>query len=135
MSTPDFTETTTEGVRVGAAAFYLPQESDPAQHRYLFGYRVLIVNEGDSPAQLLSRHWIIIDGLGRREEVKGDGVVGQTPRLEPGQGFKYTSYCPLATDWGTMEGTYLMRRDNGETFEARIARFYLHTDMTAETEL
>lgn len=134
MTTPAFSEATTQGVRIGAAAFYLPNESEPTQHRYLFGYRVLIVNEGKEPAQLLSRHWIIIDAFGRREEVEGPGVVGQTPRLEAGQGFKYASYCPLPTEWGTMEGTFHMRRDNGETFEAKVERFYLHTNAVGEVE-
>ena len=134
MSTPQITEATTQGIRIGAAAFYLPAESDPLQHKYLFGYRILIVNEGDQPAQLLSRHWIIIDALGRREDVEGPGVVGQTPRLEPGQGFKYNSFCPLRTEWGTMEGTFAMRRDNGELFDATVARFYLNQQVIAEVE-
>ncbi len=77
------------------------------------------------PVQLVSRHWIIIDAYGRREDVSGPGVVGQTPRLEPGKAFKYQSFCPLRTVWGTMEGEYQMRYDDGETFDVQIARFYL----------
>lgn len=118
-------DSTTEGIRVGATAYYLPEHSDPDEDRYTFGYTIVIANNGDSAAQLLSRHWIIIDGAGHREEVRGPGVVGQTPRLEPGQAFKYQSFCPLSTPWGTMEGTYEMRRDDGTLFEARIGRFYL----------
>ena len=76
-------------------------------------------------AQLLTRHWIIIDAEGNQEEVRGPGVVGQTPTLAPGEGFKYTSYCPLPTPWGTMEGSYRMQRPSGEVFDAKIARFYL----------
>jgi ApaG protein len=125
MATPEMSDVVTEGVRVGASAFYLPQESDPDENRYAFGYTIVISNDGDRPARLLSRHWVIIDANGRRDEVQGPGVVGETPRLEPGQAFKYQSFCPIRTRWGTMEGTYTMQRDDGETFEARIGRFYL----------
>ena len=118
-------DTTTQGVRVGAAAYYLPDQSEPEEHKYLFGYNIVVSNEGDAPAQLVSRHWVIIDASGHREEVRGPGVVGQTPRLEPGQAFKYQSFCPLRTPWGTMEGTYKMRRDDGEMFDAQIGRFFL----------
>src|SRR3989442_1450029 len=109
MPTPEMSDTTTQGVRVGAAAFFLPDQSDPAENKYLFGYTIVIANQGDSPVQLVSRHWVIIDGNGEHEEVRGPGVVGETPRLEPGQAFKYQSFCPLPTPWGTMEGTYRMR--------------------------
>ncbi len=125
MPTPEMSDTTTSGIRVGATAYYLPDESDPEDRKYVFGYTIVIANEGPEVAQLISRHWIIIDGVGRREEVEGPGVVGQTPRLEPGHAFKYESFCPLKTPWGTMEGVYRMRRENGETFDAHIGRFYL----------
>lgn len=125
MPTPEMSDCTTEGVRVGAAAFYMPDESDPHMQRYLFGYRIVIANNGELPAKLLSRHWIILDANGRREEVNGPGVVGETPALAPGQAFEYTSYCPLPTPWGTMEGTYTMQRPDGTLFEAKIGRFYL----------
>ncbi len=125
MATPEFSDTTTEGVRVGATGYYLPEESDAEARKFVFGYTIVIANQGDAPVQLLTRHWVIIDGHGRREDVEGEGVVGQQPRLEPGQAFKYQSFCPLKTPWGTMEGEYVMRRDNGETFEAKIDRFYL----------
>ena len=134
MATPEMSDTVTEGVRVGAAAFFLPDQSEPEAHKYLFGYTIVIANQGDSPVQLLSRHWVIIDADGRREEVQGPGVIGQTPRLEPGQAFKYQSFCPLRTRWGTMEGTYQMRRDDGQTFDARIGRFYLTMSATGTTE-
>ena len=132
MATPEMSDTETDGVRVGATAYYLPDESDPTDRKYLFGYTIVIANHGDVPVQLLSRHWVIIDGAGRREEVKGPGVVGQTPRLEPGEAFKYQSFCPLHTPWGTMEGTYRMRRDDGSTFDANIGRFYLRMPAPAE---
>ena len=88
-------------------------------------YRITITNEGDEPARLLSRHWIIIDAERRREDVRGPGIVGEFPRLEPGDSHSYMSRCPLVTPWGTMEGTYTFERDSGDRFEARIARFFL----------
>jgi ApaG protein len=127
MATPEFSDVTTHGVRVGATAFFLPEHSDPEEDRYVFGYTVVIANNSDHPVQLLSRHWIIIDATGHREEVRGPGVVGQKPRLEPGQAFKYQSFCPLSTPWGTMEGTYQMRDEEGARFEVSIGRFYLMT--------
>jgi ApaG protein len=125
MATPEMSDTTTQGIRVGATAYYLPEESEPDERRWVFGYTIVIVNSGDDAAQLLSRHWVIIDAHGRREEVEGPGVVGETPRLAPGQAFKYQSFCPLRTEWGTMEGTYRFRRDDGSEFDAVIGRFYL----------
>src|SRR5690606_15619055 len=118
--------------RVGATAFYLPDESNEHEKRYVFGYRIVIVNEGKTTATLRTRHWKIIDAHGRVEEVKGAGVVGQQPKLAPGEGFKYTSYCPLQTPWGTMEGTYLFERDDRSTFPVKIGRFYLAVSKTTE---
>ena len=136
MTTPPYSDTTTQAIRVGATGFYLPEESAPAQNEYVFGYRILIVNHGDQPARLLARRWTIIDGDGVSREVKGQGVVGQTPRLEPGQAFKYTSFCPLQTTWGTMEGSYRMQYDDGSTFDVTVGRFYLAIDKldTAEPD-
>lgn len=125
MPTPALSDITTQGIRVGATAYYMPEESDPAERKYVFGYTVVIANDSNAPAELLSREWIIIDADGHRQDVNGPGVVGKTPRLEPGQVFKYQSFCPLKTPWGTMEGQYQMRRDDGEIFQARIDRFYL----------
>jgi ApaG protein len=129
MATPEMSDVTTHGIRVGATAYYLPDESDPDIRKYVFGYTIVVKNEGDAPAQLISRHWVIIDALGRRGDVEGPGVIGQTPRLDPGEAFKYQSFCPLRTDWGTMEGTYTMRRDDGSTFDVNIGRFYLRTSI------
>ncbi len=95
------------------------------QDKNLFSYKVTITNEGDEYAKLISRHWVIIDADGNKDEVKGPGVVGQTPGLNPGDSFTYTSYCPIDTDWGTMEGSYKMERSDGSRFDAIIARFYL----------
>ena len=125
MATPEMSDTSTQGVRVGASATYLPEQSEPDQRRYVFGYTIVVCNDGEKPVQLMSRHWVIIDAYGRREDVSGPGVVGQTPRLEPGQAFKYQSFCPLRTVWGTMEGEYQMRYDDAQTFDAQIARFFL----------
>ncbi len=118
-------ETVTEGIRVEVYPEYIPEESNPEGNKYVFSYRIVITNEGESWAKLLSRHWIIINADGDREDVEGPGVVGYTPEFEPGESFEYTSFCPLNTNWGTMEGKFKMIRKNGETFEAQIARFYL----------
>jgi ApaG protein len=126
MATPDFSDLTTHGIRVRATAYYLPEKSDPSERRYVFGYTIVLTNDGDTAAQLLGRRWLIIDSAGRREDVEGAGVVGQTPRIEPGHSFKYQSYCPLRTPWGTMEGNYQFRRADGTNIEVPIGRFYLH---------
>jgi ApaG protein len=118
-------ETLTRGIRVSATAFYLPHESDPDARRFLFGYIIIIVNESGTAVQLLSRNWIVIDAAGRTEQINGPGVIGQTPRLEPGETFRYSSFSPLSTPWGTMEGAYRMRADSGEEFDVAIGRFYL----------
>lgn len=115
----------TQGIRVMVQTQYLPDQSDPSANKYLFAYQITIANEGTQPAQLLTRHWIIKDALNHVEEVRGEGVVGETPYLEPGQSFTYTSYCPLRTEYGTMRGTYGMVRPDGETFDAVIAPFAL----------
>jgi ApaG protein len=125
MPTPHLSDITTDGIRVGATAFYLPQESNTDQRHFMYGYRIVIANEGSRPATLRTRHWVIIDAAGQSREVKGEGVVGEQPRLAPGAAFKYTSYCPLATEWGTMEGSYQFERDDGELFNVKIGRFYL----------
>jgi len=97
----------------------------PSERRYAFAYTVVIANEGTAPAKLMTRHWIITDGLGVVEEVQGPGVVGEQPHLGPGQQFQYTSGCVLKTPRGTMHGTYQMVRDSGEGFDAEIAPFVL----------
>lgn len=116
---------TTDGIEVSVASEFRPDRSTPAQGRYLFTYTVRIVNVGSSPARLVSRHWIITDARGEREEVKGEGVIGQQPHLAPGQSFQYTSFCVLRTPLGQMLGTYTMSRDDGTRFEAAIAPFAL----------
>lgn len=115
----------TDGIRIEAAAQYLEHESDPELRRFVYAYRIRITNEGAARARLRSRHWVILDAHHRRKDVEGPGVVGKRPDLAPGDSFEYTSYCPLRTEWGTMEGTYTFERPGGERFEARIARFFL----------
>ena len=104
---------------------YLPDQSSPPDDRYVFAYMITITNESTFTAQLRTRHWIITDGRGGVEEVKGDGVVGEQPRLVPGQSFQYTSGCVLNTPVGTMHGTYRMWREDGSYFDAVIAPFSL----------
>jgi ApaG protein len=115
----------TEGIRVSVKSEYLADQSVPAAKRYVFAYTVRIENEGSEPAQLRTRHWIITDGNGKVEEVRGPGVVGQTPYLRPGERFEYTSGCVLQTSRGDMRGTYQMHRPDGREFDATIARFVL----------
>lgn len=115
----------TAGVRVAVQPRFLPEQSDPTIRQYIFAYQVKITNEGDVPVRLISRYWVIVDAQGRSHEVRGEGVVGQQPRIMPGESHEYSSYCPLPTTWGTMEGLYHMRRDDGTLFDAKVARFYL----------
>jgi ApaG protein len=116
---------TSEGIRVNVRSVYVPEQSSPRARRYVFVYTVNIANEGDTAAQLRSRHWVITDGDGRVEEVRGPGVVGQQPLLNPGDHFEYTSGCVLTTPRGEMRGSYQMYRPDGTSFEANIAPFTL----------
>ena len=118
-------EAVTEGVRVKVESRYLPHQSTPASNRFVFAYTVTIANEGDQVVKLESRHWVITDGRGKVEEVRGEGVVGEKPVLKPRQSFKYTSGCILETTWGTMNGTYQMHREDGSAFDAVISPFML----------
>src|SRR5438552_4486905 len=115
----------TDGIRVSVTSAYVPEQSAPKARRYVFAYTVKIANEGTQPAQLKTRHWIITDGAGKVEEVRGPGVVGQQPLLRPGEHFEYTSGCVLQTPRGEMRGTYQMYRPDGSMFDATIAPFAL----------
>ena len=115
----------TRGVKVHVQPEFDEENSLPEQGRWFFRYTVTIENESEEPVQLLTRHWIITDGDGRKEEVRGPGVVGHQPRLDPGQAFRYTSGCPLTTSFGLMQGTFQMVTDSGESFDAEIAPFEL----------
>jgi ApaG protein len=115
----------TNGIRVTVSSNYIPAQSAPKAHRYVFAYTVRIANEGTEAAQLKSRHWVITDGNGKVEQVRGPGVVGEQPMLRPGEHFEYTSGCVLETPRGSMEGTYQMVRADGTEFDASIAPFAL----------
>jgi ApaG protein len=118
-------DTVTRGVRVRVKSVYVPERSSPPQGHYFFAYHVRISNEGEETAQLVSRHWIITDGNGHEEQVRGPGVVGEQPILAPGEAFEYTSFCPLKTPIGSMHGSYQMVTEGGDQFDATIAPFSL----------
>jgi ApaG protein len=123
-------EAKTRGVRVSVQSEYAPERSRPADNQWFFLYTITITNEGHDTVQLLSRHWIITDGSGHVEEVKGPGVVGQQPVLAPTESFTYTSGCPLTTPFGKMEGTYQMVSKSGESFDVTVAPFTLSEPYT-----
>jgi len=109
---------------------YIADQSDPKNNHYVFSYTVTITNNGSTPAKLLTRHWIITDGDGQTQEVKGDGVIGEQPHLKPGEGFQYTSGTFMNTPFGTMHGSYQMVSDEGEQFDADIPSFQLSVPNT-----
>lgn len=121
----------TRGIRVKVESTYLPEQSNPNERRFVFAYTVVISNEGKEVVQLKTRHWIITDASGHVQEVRGEGVVGEKPKLEPNEAFTYTSGCVLKTPWGTMNGTYQMYRIDGSHFDAEIAPFLLATPSAA----
>ncbi len=118
-------ETLTRGVRIIVRPRYLPEQSDPSAPQYVFAYHITIRNEGEKTVQLISRHWVITDGEGTVEEVRGPGVVGYQPVLKSGEQFEYTSGCPLETPVGTMHGEFNMVLEDGEKFDAKIDPFRL----------
>ena len=113
---------------VSVTTQYIAEQSDPSEDSYAFAYTITVNNTGKLPAQLISRHWIIVDGLGHTEEVKGLGVVGHQPLLKPGESFQYSSGCRLRTPTGTMHGSYFCVAEDGERFEAPVALFVLEAD-------
>ena len=126
-------EAVTRGVRVHVASQYSPERSQPANNQWFFLYTVTIQNTGSETVQLLTRHWIITDGAGHVEEVRGPGVVGRQPTLAPGEKFEYTSGCPLPTPSGFMAGSYTMRDAAGVLFEVDIPAFPLDLPGKAHT--
>jgi ApaG protein len=112
-------------IRVDVETSYLDEQSDPHQGRYVFAYTITVRNEGQVPARLMTRHWVITDANGKVEEVRGDGVVGEQPYLKPGQGFRYSSGAVIETPVGTMQGSYQMLGDDGAQFDAPIEPFRL----------
>ena len=123
-------EAITRSVRIRVESEYAPDRSQPCKNQWFFLYSVTISNEGFDTLQLLTRHWVITDGTGHVEEVRGPGVVGKQPTLRPGESFEYTSGCPLATPFGVMEGSYQMMSEAGEHFHVRIAPFTLSEPYT-----
>jgi ApaG protein len=119
-------EARTGDVLVRVAPSYLPEQSDPAEGRYVWAYVIEIENHGERTLTLLSRRWTITDANNREEVVEGEGVVGEQPRLAPREAFRYASGCPLATSSGVMQGSYSMHADDGETFTVEIPAFSLH---------
>lgn len=115
----------THGIRVTARARYEPAHSDPKVGRFLFSYRITISNRGSDAVQLMRRHWVIRDSLSGAREVEGPGVVGETPTLQPGDEFSYSSACDLRSGFGRMSGTYLMRRLHDDS-ELRVEVPDLH---------
>ncbi|MDH4125445.1 MAG: Co2+/Mg2+ efflux protein ApaG [Gammaproteobacteria bacterium] len=112
-------------IRIQVVTNYVDAQSEPALGRYVFAYTITIANNGEVPARLISRHWIITDANGKVQEVTGDGVVGEQPHLNPGEEFRYSSGAVLETPVGAMQGLYRMEADNGVNFDAPIAPFTL----------
>ena len=112
-------------IEILASPDYLPDRSDPIKSYYFFSYQIKIVNRSVETVQLLSRYWHIVDGQGRAEDIYGPGVVGKTPILKPNDLFEYTSFCPLPTPLGFMEGSYRMLDESGKEFDVPIERFQL----------
>ena len=112
-------------IQINVLPTYIANQSDPENNHYVFSYTVSIHNNGSESARLLTRHWIITDGDGQTQEVKGDGVIGEQPLLQPGEDFQYTSGTFMNTPFGTMHGSYQMISDSGEQFDAEIPSFQL----------
>jgi ApaG protein len=119
------TEGTRHNIEVAVVSRYLEEESRPTEQRFAFAYTVTMRNLGAVPARLLARHWIITDANGRVQEVRGEGVVGEQPHLQPGEGFRYSSWAVIETPVGSMQGSYQMVGDDGERFDAPIGAFRL----------
>ena len=115
----------TQDIEVEVVPEYLAAESAPQISQFVFAYHITITNKGESEVQLINRHWIITDGEGVVQEVKGEGVVGEQPRLGPGQTHKYSSFCPLSTPTGNMRGSFEMITQKGKKFDIQIPLFFL----------
>lgn len=124
--------TETDGIEVTAFPQFVPERSQPHFDCYFYIYHIQIRNNSQETAQLLSRHWIIADGKGRVEEVRGDGVVGEQPVLKPGETYSYTSSCPLVTPTGNMRGNYNMQSETGRKFSVKIPLFFLRNDQVMQ---
>jgi ApaG protein len=118
-------EQTTRNITVFVEPQFLENQSKPDEGKFVWSYTIVVRNAGPETVKLLTRHWIITDGIGRKQEVRGDGVIGEQPVLQPNTQFQYTSGCPLNTPSGVMEGSYGMINGNGEHFEIAIPAFSL----------
>ncbi len=116
---------TSHKIRVDVTTSYIEDQSKPDEGRFVFSYTITILNEGTVAAKLLTRHWIITDANGKVQEVRGEGVVGEQPHLQPGQGFRYSSGAVIETPVGAMQGSYQMVADDGSSFDAEISPFRL----------
>ena len=123
----------THEIEITVEPFYLEEQSEPDESRFVWGYRIVITNRSGQTVQLRDRHWRITDALGKMDEVTGEGVVGEQPVLEPGEQFEYSSGCPLDTSSGMMVGQYRMVRQDGESFMVDIPAFSLDVPGTART--
>ena len=110
---------------VEAKSEYISDQSNPVEEKYFFSYNIKIINNSNQTAKLLSRYWHITDGLGNSEDIHGPGVVGKIPKIEPGESFSYTSYCPLKTPIGSMKGSFRMVNEDKEEFEVEVKKFKL----------
>jgi len=126
-------EAVTSAIRVRVTPRFLENQSTPDEGRYFWAYTVEIVNEGAEPVQLKTRRWLITDGNGRQETVRGPGVVGKTPTLAPGQSFEYTSGCPLTTPSGIMSGSYQMQLASGRMVDVAVPSFSLDSPYAKHT--
>ncbi len=123
----------TRDIQITAFPDFVMEQSDPDEGRYFWAYTIEIANLGQERVQLISRHWIIIDANGQRQEVAGAGVVGEQPILEPGETFRYQSGCPLTTPSGIMHGSYRMETADGETFDVETPAFSLDCPLSRPT--
>lgn len=123
----------TRDIEVTAEPFYLEDQSEPDENRYVWGYRITIANNSSQTVKLRSRYWQITDGHGRVEEVQGAGVIGEQPTLNPGDSYQYSSGCPLTTTSGVMVGRYQMQASDGNVFEVDIPAFSLDIPETRRT--
>lgn len=131
MSPRQFYYRETEGIRISVRPLFVPEQSDPANRRYVFAYFVRMENVGKEPAQLLTRRWLIHDDIGEETEAAGDGVVGQQPTIVLGGVHEYNSFCVLKSQSGWMEGHYHFVRASGNAFDAAIPRFHLNAAIDA----
>lgn len=126
---------TTEYIQVEAAPFYIPERSSPVDNYYFYAYTIRITNHGQQKVQLLSRHWMIRNGKREENEVRGEGVVGEKPFIEPGESYQYTSFCPITTATGNMRGKFKFRNEADLDFWVKIPVFFLRKPETFAPQL